>query len=346
MNVETGKKGVDLAIELGEKTACVSYFGGEPLLKFDMIRELTSYALAEGEKAGKQIHFRLATNGTLLTEDILRFCRDHNILFALSLDGDREAHDAQRVFVDGSGSFEAVDSKLDMILHYNPYTVVASVITPKIVERLAPSIRYMWSRGIRFFSHQPDYMDPEWTPEHLATLKKSYEELADFYVEQARAKKHFHMTLFDEKLKSHARSPIRLGETCDFGARKISVSPEGKIYPCVQFVSDRGDAAGFCIGNVKSGMTERREELIAENKSSRPQCEGCAFVGRCSNFCGCLNWQMTGKVTEVPGILCAHEQMLIPIADKVGNTLWNEKNRNFLKKHYDQYMDIFPYAFD
>jgi uncharacterized protein len=346
MSLETAKRGVDLAVELGRTTACVSYFGGEPLLKFKMIQELTRYACEVGARTGTQMHFRLSTNGTLLDEDVLRFCRDHNILFALSLDGDREAHDAQRLFADGRGSFEVIDRKLDMILEYNPHTVVVGVITPKIVDRLSSSIEYLWGRGVRFFSHQPDYMHPDWTPELLAALGESYRELAGFYIDKARTGQHFHMTLFDEKLKSHARSPIRLGETCDFGARKLSVAPDGTIYPCVQFVSDRADAARFRMGHVATGLTPRREQLIEENKSPRPQCEGCSFNGRCSNFCGCLNWQMTGKVTEVPGILCAHEQMLIPIADEVGNTLWDERNRHFLQKHYDQYLKIFPYSFD
>jgi uncharacterized protein len=220
------------------------------------------------------------------------------------------------------------------------------VITPATADRLEPSIRYMWSRGLRFFAHQLDYTHPDWRPEHFAALERSYRGLAQFYLEQARARKHFHMTLFDEKLKSHASSPIRLGEFCDFGAKKVSIGPDGRIFPCVQFVSDRPDAGEFCIGDVSQGFTERRQQLIDENKRERAQCEGCAFQGRCQNYCGCMNWQLTGELNQVPGILCAHERMLIPIADEVGNTLWNERNRTFLEKHYRDYAEIFPYSFD
>jgi uncharacterized protein len=97
---------------------------------------------------------------------------------------------------------------------------------------------------------------------------------------------------------------------------------------------------------VASGLTPRRDELIAENRQARPQCRGCALVGRCANYCGCMNWQLTGEITRVPGIICAHERMLIPIADEVGNTLWDERNRAFLKKHYRDYEERFPYSFD
>jgi len=346
MSIETARKAIDLAVAEGRRSACVSYFGGEPLLKFEMIEELTRYAHEAGRRAGARMHFRLSTNGTLFDEEILSFCRDHNVLFAISLDGDREAHDAQRVFKGGKGSFDAVDGKLDMILRYNPYTVVTSVITPPTAGRLYESIRYMWDRGIRFVAHQPDYTHPDWTPEHFEALERSYRALADFYVEKARSGEHFYFTLFDEKLKSHAQSPIKLGENCDFGAKKLSVAPDGRVFPCVQFVSDRADAADYCIGHVDTGLTPRRQELIAENKQERPQCAGCEHQGRCGNYCGCMNWQMTGCVTKVPGILCAHERMLIPIADEIGSTLWNERNRAFLKKHYKNFEDIFPYSFD
>lgn len=346
MEPETAKQGIDLAIELGQTSACVSYFGGEPLLRYELIEELTRYAREQGRRAGTQMHFRLSTNGTLLDEKNLKFFKDNNVLFAISLDGDQQAHDAQRVYADGRGSFETIDKKLDMILHYNPITVFTSVITPQTAERLFESIEYMWSRGIRFIAHQVDYTHPDWTPENFELLARSYRELAAFYTDKARDGEHFHLTLFDEKLRSHAHSPVALGEVCDFGAKKVSVAPDGRIFPCVQFISDKPGSEDFCIGHVTTGMTPRRDELISLNKQSRPQCEGCAHLGRCANWCGCMNWQLTGKLTEVPGILCAHEQMLIPIVDKVGNTLWNERNRHFLEKHYKEYLQRFPYSFD
>jgi uncharacterized protein len=346
MAPEIAKRAVDLAVELGRSSACVSYFGGEPLLRYELLKELTSYANERGHAAGTQMHFRLSTNGTLLNEENLAFFRDNNVLFAISLDGDQQSHDAQRVFKNGRGSFEVIDKKLDMILHYNPITVFTSVITPPTAGRLFESIEYMWSRGIRFMAHQVDYTHPDWTPEQFEVLAGSYRELAAFYLEKARSGEHFHLTLFDEKLRSHARSPVQLGEVCDFGARKISIAPDGRIFPCVQFVSDKEGAEDFCIGHVETGLTPRREALIAQNKETRPQCEGCALLGRCANWCGCMNWQLTGKITEVPGILCAHEQMLIPIVDKVGNTLWDERNRRFLEKHYKEYLKRFPYSFD
>lgn len=346
MSLDTARKGIDLVLGLAKGSACVAYFGGEPLLCFDAIQELTRYAVERARPSGTAMHFRLSTNGLLFDEAKLAFCREHNILFAISLDGDREAHDAQRVLPDGTGSFDALDRKLDLILRYNPHTVVTSVITPPTVPRLESSIRYMWSRGIRFVVHQLDYTHPDWTPALFEALEDSYRRLAAFYLERVRAQEHFHLSLFDDKLKSHASSPVELGTLCDFGAKKLSIAPDGRIFPCVQFVSDRADAQDYCIGDVETGLTERRQQLIAENKRERSECAGCALIGRCSNYCGCLNWQLTGQVARVPPALCAHERMLIPIADALGNTLWDERNARFLKKHYREQAERFVYSFD
>ncbi len=334
MSFETACKAIDHAISQGKESACISYFGGEPLLMFDMIRECTAYARAQGRKAGKAMHFRLSTNGTLLNDDILRFCRNEGMLFAVSLDGDREAHDAQRPTAEGTGSFEAIDARLDRILQTNPYTVFVSVVTPSNAGRLLSSIEYMWSRGIRYMVHQAAFSDPSWDRESFETLRQSYLDLADWYVDATRSGEFFFMHLFDDKIRTHARAPVKLGQICDFGLRKFSVAPDGRYFPCVQFVSDKKEADDYCIGHVDTGFTARREELIAENRKPRPACKGCAFQGRCGNYCGCMNWQTTGKLTEVSPFLCEHERMLIPIADEVGNRLWDEKNPSFLDKHY------------
>ncbi|MBW2700094.1 MAG: radical SAM protein [Deltaproteobacteria bacterium] len=346
MSVATAKKAIDMALELGERSACVSYFGGEPLLHFDRIRELTAYALAQAKSLDKDMHFRMSTNGILFDQTSLAFCREHNILYAISLDGDKLAHDAQRIFADGTGSYDALDAKLDMILEYNPHAVFTSVITPPTASRLLSSVESMWSRGIRYFVMQPDYTHPDWGIEDLQRLEDSYLDLAGFYLEKIRAGQAFHFSLFDDKIKSHAHSPFAPGKVCDFGAKKVSVAPDGHIFPCVQFVSDRPDAKDFCIGHVERGMDSRREHLVAKNQQPRAQCVDCALNGRCSNFCGCLNWQTTGSILKVPGLLCAHERMLIPIADEIGNELWAEKNKTFLHKHYKDYENRFPYAFD
>ena len=132
------------------------------------------------------------------------------------------------------------------------------------------------------------------------------------------------------------------GEVCDFGARKVSVAYDGTIFPCVRFVSNNPDSLNYQIGHVDHGFTSKRQHLIQLNAQPRPECEGCALIGRCANYCGCTNWNTTGDILTVSPLLCEYERMLIPIADRIGNVLWEERNPAFLAKHYKISASHFP----
>jgi uncharacterized protein len=97
-----------------------------------------------------------------------------------------------------------------------------------------------------------------------------------------------------------------------------------------------GPDSEWCIGDVFSGIDEEARRRIHDaSECEKEPCRGCAIERRCNNSCGCLNWQTTGTVTSPSPVLCRHEQMLVPIADRVGETLYRERNPHFLHKHYN-----------
>lgn len=334
MDPRIARKGIDLALKLGKKSACISYFGGEPLLRFDLIRELQDYAEREGAKAGLNMHFRLSTNGTLLTEEILRYLRDHRIVIAISLDGTQVVQDRQRPMIGGGSSFSRIDPMLETLLELFPRTIFVTIITPESAGLLPACADYMWSRGIRRSLWQVQLDNPDWNNENFELLRKSYEDLAQWYVGSLRREANFYFSLFDDYIHTYINGGVRPGQCCTFGREKISVAPDGRVFPCVQFVSDKPEAQDFCIGHVDTGMNARWKELIDANAEPRPACRGCDLLGRCRNWCGCLNWGATGNVTGISPFLCAHERMLIPIVDSTANRLWSQKSAAFLKKHY------------
>jgi len=96
------------------------------------------------------------------------------------------------------------------------------------------------------------------------------------------------------------------GKSWWLGRRQISVAPDGRLYPCVQFVGREG----YCIGTAERGIDEaKREAIYATNEQDKAQCAGCALAARCHNKCGCLNIQTTGCLTSIPALLCEHERM-------------------------------------
>ena len=342
MTIETALAAVELVSREGRGSFCVSFFGGEPLLHFPLIREVVDAAERLGAQRGQRVAFRMSTNGLLLTPELLRFCTEHQIFFAISCDGNREAHDAQRVFPDGRGSFDALADLLPVILEHCPQTVFSSVITPASVPHLAASMDWMWDQGIRFVAHQLDFSDPTWDPEDLMPLEVQYRLLCDWYLRHTREGEYFYLNLIDDKLKTRVQGDFTTAPPCDFGLSKVSVAPDGTLYPCVRFVSDDPRTADFIIGHVNTGFTGARQYLSRRNLATKPTCADCVYVGRCIHYCGCNNFTSTGELDQVHPLVCEHERLLIPLADTLGEQLWRERNPAFLAKHYKIDLRRFP----
>jgi uncharacterized protein len=114
----------------------------------------------------------------------------------------------------------------------------------------------------------------------------------------------------------------------------------------VQFTA-AGPESRWRIGHVTTGIDEAvRDALHEESAREKEPCNRCAIRSRCNNTCGCLNWQTTGSVTEISPVLCRHEQMLVPLADRVGETLYAERNELFMQKHYNAAYPVLSFLED
>jgi uncharacterized protein len=130
---------------------------------------------------------------------------------------------------------------------------------------------------------------------------------------------------------------------CELGLKQLSVAPDGNLYPCVQFAGDED----FCVGNVSDGIDlKKREDLYRLNEEEKPGCEKCAIKSRCNHYCGCLNRQATGSISEVSPVLCAHERIVLQIADKLAARLYKERSGMFIQKHYNDFYPLVSLAED
>ena len=144
---------------------------------------------------------------------------------------------------------------------------------------------------------------------------------------------------FEVKLASHIHGACYAQERCELGRRQLSVGPDGRVFPCVQFVQDGRDDT-FVMGDVTGGLDpERQARVAALAEREHEPCARCALAPRCNHTCGCLNWQATGRVDRVSPTLCAHERLLLPIVDALGERLWKRRNSFFVQKHYNA---VFP----
>lgn len=335
MSQETADAAALLAARQNTATAGIGFFGGEPLLCKERIYRTAEYCRSLEREYPVRFHFKMTTNGLLLNREFLEFSAKYRILIALSCDGVREAHDTHRRDKAGCATWERLDAVIPELLHYHPYAPVMMTVTPETVQWYAKGVMELWEKGFHYFICSLDYSG-DWSDRTVRILRGQYRLLAKWYEELTRREEKFYFSPFETKIASHIRGEHYCHERCELGRRQVSVAPDGRIYPCTQFVGNEE----FCIGDVKSGIDDaRRLALYRENELDKPQCGICAVKHRCHCHCGCLNYQVTGSIGSVPAILCEHERMLFPIVDRMAERLYRERSGMFIQKHYNQ---IFP----
>ncbi len=329
-----GQQALEFGAKLTSGSCGIVFFGGEPLLHTDLVRRLVHEGRQLKEQGRATFHWKITTNGLLLDDAFLDFSLEHDILISISVDGIREAHDRHRHLAGGAPSFDFVLPKMRRLLAVRPYCSLLMVVNPDTACYLAESTAFLLNEGCRYLVVSPNYAGA-WTDADLAELQRQYEQLAELYIEWTLAGRKFYFSPFDVKLASHIQGEQAKCGRCELGQRQISVDPEGFLYPCVQFTT-AGPKSRWCIGHVTTGLDEElRANLYAESQREKQPCCNCAIRHRCQNSCGCLNWQTTGRIDRVSGFLCRHEQMLLRIADRVGETLYQKGCNSFLQKHYD-----------
>jgi uncharacterized protein len=343
MTFETAKSAISMAIELMNRenpgqSVGVIFFGGEPLLKRDLIAQIVRHCHQIEEETGQLFHFKITTNGLLLDEEFLTGPDTSDVFVALSHDGVQQAHDAHRVDASENGSFECLDGKIDLLLRHKPYAPVMMVVNPDTVRHYAQSVQYLFERGFHYLICSLNYAG-DWQEKHLKELEKQYRKLAEWYYQATKQEDKFYFSPFEVKIASHVFPGSCKAERCELGRRQISVAPNGRLYPCVQFVGDGTDDT-YAIGHVAMGVDEgARMRLYDQNAEEKDTCAECAIRDRCNHYCGCLNRQATGSIDVVSPLLCAHERIVLPIADQLATRLFKEKSPLFIQKHYNE---MFP----
>lgn len=343
MSLDTVKSAIGLAIEdLRKKDSDdslgVIFFGGEPLLMRDLIAQTVRHCREIERDTGQLFHYKITTNGTMLDEEFLTDPDTTEVFVAMSLDGVQAAHDAGRVDAQGMGTFERLQPKIDMLLARKPYSPVMMTVTPETARYYAESVQWVYDRGFRYIICSLDY-SADWQERDMKLLGRQYKRLADWYYELTMAEEKFYFSPFEVKISSHIFPGSCKAERCELGQRQISVAPNGKIYPCVQFVGDGTDPT-YCIGDVRTGIDESaRARLYEVNAAEKQSCAKCAIRERCNHFCACLNKQATGRIDVISPVLCAHERIVMPIADALAARLFKKRSPMFIQKHYNE---MFP----
>jgi uncharacterized protein len=335
MSREMAFAAVDMAAS--EKKPCgLIFFGGEPLVERKLIYDIVEYSQKIKKETGQMFYYKITTNGTLLDEDFLEFSRNIQMMVGFSHDG--YAQNDCRVFPDGTGTAEILEEKIPLLLKYQPYAVAMCTVNPETAHKLSSSVEWLFNKGFRYITISPNYdISAEWNKKTLAVLETQYKKLAELYIKWTRDNLKFYLSCFEMKILSHLRGEKYCEDRCQLGRKQISVAPDGKLYPCVQFIGD----LEYEMGDVFSGIDIDKRKIIEQKGMATPEvCETCAVNKRCNHTCGCLNRQATGSISEISPVQCAHERILLPIADSIAMKLYKERNALFIHKHYNEFYPV------
>ncbi len=303
MSYEVGKKALDFLIaNSGSRHNLeVDFFGGEPLMNFDVVKQLVEYARSIEKQAGKNFRFTLTTNGMLIDDDVIDFANREMSNVVLSLDGRQEVHDRYRVDYAGKGSWETIVPKFQKLVearkgkgYYMRGTFTHA--NPDFLE----DIKVMLDLGFSELSMEPVVTgagDPAaLTEQDKPTVFEQYEQLAELMLKRDDEGKPF---TFYHYMIDLAGGPCiyKRISGCGSGTEYMAVTPWGDLYPCHQFVGDDK----FLLGNIWTGVTNTavRDEFAACNVYARKECRDCWARLYCSGGCAANAYHSTGSVRGI-----------------------------------------------
>ena len=303
MSFEVGKQALDFLVANSGKRRNleVDFFGGEPLMNFDVVKELVAYARSIEKEHNKNFRFTLTTNGMLINDDVIEFANKEMSNVVLSLDGRKEIHDRYRVDYAGKGSWERIVPKFQKLVearegknYYMRGTFTHE--NPDFLE----DIKTMLDLGFTELSMEPVVCAPgdpsELTPQDMEIVKDQYEKLAELMLQKDDEGKTFTFYHYMIDLKGGPCIYKRISG-CGSGTEYMAVTPWGDLYPCHQFVGDDK----YLLGNVWDGVsnTAIQEEFASCNVYARPDCKDCWAKLYCSGGCAANAYHATGSVKGI-----------------------------------------------
>lgn len=303
MSYEVGKRALDFLIENSgtRRNLEVDFFGGEPLMNFDVVKQLVAYARSIEKEKNKNFRFTLTTNGVLVDDDVIEFSNREMSNVVLSLDGRKEVHDRYRVDYAGNGSWEKIVPKFQKFVnarggknYYMRGTFTHA--NPDFLE----DIKTMLDLGFSELSMEPVVAasdDPAaLTEEDKPVVMKQYEDLAKLMLERDKEGKPFTFYHYMIDLKGGPCIYKRISG-CGSGTEYMAVTPWGDLYPCHQFVGDEK----FKLGDIWSGVNNKKiqDEFASCNVYAREECRDCWARLYCSGGCAANAYHATGSVKGV-----------------------------------------------
>lgn len=318
MDFETGKKALDFLIRSSgsRRNLEVDFFGGEPLMNWQVVKDLVAYGREQEKLHDKHFRFTVTTNGVLLNDEIQEFINQEMDNVVLSLDGRREINDQMRPFRNGKGSYDLIVPKFQKLADSRDQEryYIRGTFTRNNLD-FSKDILHFADLGFKQMSIEPvvgDETDPyAIRKEDLSLIMEEYDKLAQLMIEREKQGKGFNFFHFMIDLEGGPCISKRLSG-CGSGTEYLSVTPWGDLYPCHQFVGQEE----FLMGNVNEGITrpEIADEFRGCSVYSKEKCKACFAKFYCSGGCMANAYNFHGTIHDAYDIGCEMQRKRVECA--------------------------------
>lgn len=318
MSYEVGRQALDFLIANSgnRRNLEVDFFGGEPLMNFQVVKDLVKYGREQEKIHNKKFRFTLTTNGLLLNDEVMEFANQEISNVVLSIDGRKEVNDRMRPSRNGKGSYDIIIPKFQKLAESRNQTnyYVRGTFTHNNLD-FSEDVKHLADLGFKQISVEPVVAPEEEsyaiTSEDLPYIFEQYDQLAKFMIERQKEGRGFNFFHFMIDLSGGPCVAKRLSG-CGSGTEYLAVTPWGDLYPCHQFVGN----TDFLMGNVFEGIknTKLQEEFKHCNVYSKEKCRKCFAKFYCSGGCAANSYNTHGTIHDAYDIGCEMQRKRVECA--------------------------------
>lgn len=317
MSFETGKHAIDFLLEKSgdRQNLELDFFGGEPLMNFDVVKQIVKYARSREKEFNKKFRFTITTNGLLLDDDKIDFINKEMSNVVLSIDGRKEVNDYMRVRVDGTGCYDKILPAFKKLVagRGDKEYYVRGTFTNHNLD-FADDVFALYDAGFDQISIEPVVGDSDeyaLTEKDLPDVFNEYERLAKRIIENEKAGKKFNFFHFMIDLDQGPCAIKRL-RGCGCGNDYVAITPDGDIFPCHQFVG----MDEYKMGNIDEGTfnMEMKQDFAKAHVYTKPECKKCWAKFYCSGGCNANNYQYMGDIRTAHKLSCQLEKKRLECA--------------------------------
>ncbi len=331
MPLATAKRVVDFAFQHTppDDVVDIGYFGGEPLMEFLRLREITTAIKDHHDYRRDRVVLSVISNGTIWSNAIADYLEDERIHPCFSCDGPPDVQDSARRFRNDRPTSPVVERHLFRAAARFPGLHVNAVVSPATLRSLPRTIDYLIDLGVRKIHLNPDY-SASWSRNDLDELPSVYGEVGGRYLHHRLRGVPVFVNLIDSKITAILRGGYQSTEMCRMGTAEFAYVPGGWIYPCERLIGP-GDGSGpHCIGHIDTELRSPAR-TCSHQRAGNPECLSCGIRNYCMRWCACSNFFSSGRYDGVGPFLCASERAAIATAFDVFRRIEQESMPTFFE---------------